>query len=83
MTARRLAWVWLVLVAVTLVSWATASKDSVSEGAAAVAVALAFLKAGLVGWEFMDLRRAPAWLAGVFGAWVVVVGAVLVVLSLS
>lgn len=73
---RRLGAVWAVLVVATLASW------SVGGGNAAV-VAVAFVKARLVGLDFMELRTAPVALRVLFEGWVVVTGGVLIALYLA
>ncbi|MFZ2175303.1 MAG: cytochrome C oxidase subunit IV family protein [Rhodococcus sp. (in: high G+C Gram-positive bacteria)] len=81
MSAARNNLVWAALVAVTLVSWLVASIHGagadVARTGATVALLLAFLKAWIVGREFMEIRHAPRVLRIAFGGWVVVVGTVL------
>lgn len=68
--------VWLLLVAVTGVTWLLGNDHG--EVALSGMLALSFLKVWLVGEWFMELREAPSWLRRAFGAWVVVVGAAVV-----
>ena len=80
----RVAVVWLVLLAATLLSWESAHSAGGYRLASTVVLLIAFLKARLIGLEFMELRGAPAVLRFIFEGWVVGACATLVVLySLS
>ena len=84
MTISRPHVFWLILLGSTLVSWLLGSHhmlggDSVRLGAT-LALALAFVKAWLVGREFMEIRNAPAPLRAVFTAWAAGAGIVLAAL---
>jgi hypothetical protein len=68
--ARALA-VWLVLMAATLVSWESARKSGDYRLASSAVLLIAFVKARLIGLEFMELRAAPRPLRLIFEAWTV------------
>jgi caa(3)-type oxidase subunit IV len=67
----RVAVVWLVLVAATLLSWESARSSGDYRLASSVVLLIAFLKARLIGLEFMELRAAPLLLRLIFEAWTV------------
>jgi caa(3)-type oxidase subunit IV len=80
----RVAVTWLVLLAATLLSWESAHSSGDYRLASTVVLLIAFLKARLIGLEFMELRAAPRVLRAIFEAWVVVACATLLALySLS
>jgi caa(3)-type oxidase subunit IV len=80
----RVAVVWLVLLAATLLSWESAHSAGEYRLASTVVLLIAFLKARLIGLEFMELRAAPRVLRFIFEAWVVAACGTLVALySLS
>ena len=80
----RVAVVWVVLLAATFLSWESARSSGDYRPASAVVLLIAFLKARLIGLEFMELRGAPRVLRFIFEAWVVVACATLLALySLS
>ena len=80
----RVAVTWLVLLAATLLSWESAHSSGDYRLASAAVLLIAFLKARLIGLEFMELRGAPRVLRFIFEAWVVVACATLLALySLS
>jgi hypothetical protein len=78
----RVAVVWLVLLAATLLSWESAHSSSGYRLASAAVLLIAFLKARLIGLEFMELRAAPRVLRSIFEAWTVVACATLLALYL-
>ncbi|MFL6661101.1 MAG: cytochrome C oxidase subunit IV family protein [Rhizobacter sp.] len=57
--ARRLAWAWLALLLLMLVSLGTAYLK-LGAGNVVAGIAIAIVKAGIVVWWFMQLRRASA-----------------------
>jgi caa(3)-type oxidase subunit IV len=80
----RVAVVWLVLIAATLLSWESAHSAGGYRLASAAVLLIAFLKARLIGLEFMELRTAPRVLRFIFEAWVVLAcGTLLALYSLS
>ena len=69
--------VWALLTAVTVVSWLV-SRDGgaahqLNSTVTTVVLLIAAVKAQLVIWHFMEVRRAPVWLKAVTSGWVVVV----------
>lgn len=68
----RVAVAWLVLVAATLLSWESARSSGDYRLASSVVLLIAFLKACVIGREFMELRAAPLPLRLIFEAWAVV-----------
>ena len=78
----RVAVTWLVLLAATLLSWESAHSSRDYRLASAVVLLIAFLKARLIGLEFMELRTAPRVLRSIFEAWTVVACAALLALYL-
>jgi hypothetical protein len=82
---RRLTLVWLALLAITAVAWGLGSDHGLHRAQAItiVVIALAFVKIAGVGRWFMELREAPMLLRGIFGGYVVVVGAALIILYLT
>ncbi len=73
----RSTYVWLALVAVTIVSWAVGAEHSVGSGVAVVVLALAVIKVRFVGLDFMELRTAPVVLRAVFEAYCIMLWMVL------
>lgn len=71
---NAVTWVWLALMAATLLSWALGVRAPVGEQALATAavMVIAFVKVRFVGLYFMELRHAPSWLRLAFEAWVVI-----------
>ncbi|AKK27829.1 cytochrome C oxidase subunit IV family protein [Mycobacterium sp. EPa45] len=72
-----LTFVWALLTAVTVVSWLV-SRDGgaahqLNSTVTTVVLLIAAVKAQLVIWHFMEVRRAPAWLKAITSGWVVVV----------
>lgn len=66
---RRVAAVWLVLVAATLFSWESARSSGDYRLASSAVLLIAFVKARLIGLEFMELRAAPLALRLIFEGW--------------
>jgi hypothetical protein len=62
---------WSVLVVATLASWAFAAAREPQQTAAmsAIVLSIAFAKATVIGWRFMELRNAPALLRLLFAGW--------------
>ena len=72
----RLTLVWLLLVAVTFVSWWLGARGEsgrleVNLPITIGVVAIALVKTRLVFWHFMEVRTAPAWLRWTCDAWLV------------
>jgi hypothetical protein len=73
----RSTYVWLALVAVTIVSWAVGADHEVGSGVGVVVLALALIKVRFVGLDFMELRTAPLFLRGIFEAYCIILWMVL------
>ncbi|WP_062344009.1 cytochrome C oxidase subunit IV family protein [Novosphingobium sp. CCH12-A3] len=79
--SKRISFVWLLLVGVTVLSFETSVFGS--EVAGAIVVSIALLKAFIVGWEFMELGRAPLVMRSLFVAWVLIVSLAIIFLLFS
>jgi hypothetical protein len=70
----RTSAIWLILILASFLTWwlgTNDSRDQQSDRVMIVAVVvIAFLKAYLVGMEFMEVRGAPALLRGLLTGWV-------------
>lgn len=78
---------WAILVAATGIGWwfghtAQGGHDAARLSMAGVIVT-AFFKAWLVGFQFMELKRAPRWLRHLYDLWIVGVAAALILICLS
>ena len=73
----RSTYVWLALVAVTIVSWAVGADHEIGSGIAVLVLALAVIKVRFVGLDFMELRNAPLVLRGIFEAYCIILWMVL------
>ena len=73
--------VWLVLVAITMLSWVLGAEHILgsAKNLTALLVVIAFVKVWLIGRYFIDLRSAVVPLRLLFDGWVLVVGATLTV----
>ena len=82
-STARITAVWLLLMALTVVSTWGLSKDLLPDDVATAGIlALAALKVRLVMLDFMELRGAPPAGRLIFEAWSVLVPATLIVLYL-
>ena len=67
--------VWALLTTVTLASWLTArdggASHQINTTVTLVVLLIAGVKAQLVIWHFMEVRRAPVWLKATTSGWVV------------
>jgi hypothetical protein len=83
--ARAITYVWIILSAITIVSWflgpARVAGTAVASVPITVAVlAMALIKARLIIRYFMEVRTAPSWLKLATDAWLVVLwGALLAI----
>jgi hypothetical protein len=66
--------IWLILILASFLTWWLGTNDSRDQLSDRVMIAavivIAFLKAYLVGMEFMEVRGAPAVLRGLLTGWV-------------
>ncbi|WP_068071769.1 cytochrome C oxidase subunit IV family protein [Novosphingobium lentum] len=70
---RRLASWWLLLVALTLLSFRGAAALASPTVVAAAVLAIAFIKVRIVVRQFMDVARAPLPLRLLLDGWIVVI----------
>ena len=67
--------VWALVTTVTLASWLVArdggASHQINTAVTLVVLLIAAVKAQLVIWHFMEVRRAPLWLKATTSAWVV------------
>jgi cytochrome c oxidase subunit 4 len=82
----RLTLVWMLLVAVTFVSWwvgahGESGRLGVNLPVTALVVAIALLKTRLVFWHFMEVRNAPSWLRWNCDGWLVFLALMIFALS--
>jgi hypothetical protein len=79
--------VWIVLISATAATvWLGTDHPFLSVGvhfASSLALAVAFLKAYLIGQDFMEIRTAPTALRVAFATWVVVFGGVIIAIQAS
>ena len=81
----RLMFVWMLLVAVTLVSWWLGTRGEsgrleVNLPVTAGIVAIAVVKIRLVFWHFMEVRTAPSWLRYNCDGWLAFLALMLIAL---
>jgi hypothetical protein len=69
--------VWVVLVVVTIVSWAVGAKHETGSAVAVLVLGLALIKVRFIGLDFMELRQAPVLLRAMFETYCVVLWLVL------
>lgn len=72
---------WLVLVALTLISWMLGTAHGFGGDhvvASVVVLLVAAFKVRLVGLYFIELRKAPTWLRGTFEVYCVCLPALLI-----
>ncbi|MEH3137259.1 MAG: cytochrome C oxidase subunit IV family protein [Mycolicibacterium neoaurum] len=85
--ARRLDYVWALLIAITVGSWwlghaPTAPGQSGQATITIAALVIAALKVGLIVWNFMEARVGPLWLRSSTAMWLVAVLALLLIIYL-
>jgi len=76
-----LTWVWLALVAATLLSWAAAEGGEAAHVAGMVVLIVAAVKVGLVINRFMEIGRGSQGWEWFFLVWLLGVGVTLVITS--
>lgn len=73
--------VWALVTAVTLASWLIArdggASHQINTTVTVVVLSIAAVKAQLVIWHFMEVRRAPRWLKATTTGWVIALFALL------
>ena len=76
-----MTWAWFLLVAVTMLAWWLAEGEQKMAGATTMAIFLtAGVKIWIIGYQFMELKIAPAFLRYGFLLWLVVISCTLVLL---
>jgi hypothetical protein len=80
----RVTWTWVLLCALTGVSWALAAERRFTPTTALtmVVLAIAAMKTRLVIREFMEVRTAPRWLRRATDGWLAVLLAAIISLYL-
>ncbi len=81
--ARRITYVWLVLSAVTIVTWLLGHAEkgygrTATTAVALVVLAIAFGKVYLIIRHFMEVRSGPRWLRVFTDAWIVALAGAIV-----
>jgi caa(3)-type oxidase subunit IV len=81
--ARRITYVWVVLSAVTIVTWLLGHAEGGYGRNATIAVslvvlAIAFGKVYLIIRHFMEVRSSPRWLRIFADVWIVILAAAIV-----
>lgn len=73
--------VWALLTTITIASWLVAQEGGaahqINTTVTTVVLLIAAVKAQLVIWHFMEVRRAPVWLKATTSGWVVALFALL------
>ncbi len=70
---NTLTHVWAFLMAVTVAAWGFSQhSDGVNPALTIGVLVIAFIKAQLVIWHFMEVKRSPAWLKKTCWAWLIV-----------
>ncbi|MES2303637.1 MAG: cytochrome C oxidase subunit IV family protein [Pseudomonadota bacterium] len=73
--SKRLTLFWLVLVAISVLSFESSLFGS--RYAAGIVIVIGLVKASIVGREFMEIRAAPLVLRLLFLAWTLILGGAL------
>ena len=69
-----MTWAWFLLVAVTMLAWWLAEGEQKIAGATTMAIFLtASVKVWIIGYQFMELKIAPAFLRYGFLLWLVAI----------
>lgn len=78
---------WLILVVATGIGWWFGHLEQGESSSRQVAmtgvIVTGFVKAWIVGFQFMELKHAPRWLRHTYDAWVIVVCVVLVAICIG
>ena len=76
-----MTWAWLLLVAVTMLAWWLAEGEQKMASGTTTAIFLsAFVKIWIIGYQFMELKLAPAFLRYGFLLWIIAISCILVFL---
>lgn len=76
-----MTWAWFLLVAVTMLAWYLAEGEQNIAGGTTTAIFLtACVKIWVIGFQFMELKVAPAFLRYGFLLWLIAISCILVFL---
>ena len=76
-----MTWAWVLLVAVTLLAWWLAEVEQKLAVATTMAIIFtACVKIWIIGYQFMELKIAPAFLRYGFLLWLVAISCILIFL---
>jgi hypothetical protein len=80
----RYVLLWSALVVATLVSWGFGAGRGLeeSEAMSAIVLGVAFVKVTAIGWQFMELRDAPAVLRLLFAGWSACTGIAVIAITM-
>ena len=86
-STRTTTYVWLILSAITVVTWWLAPGHSGGHAVASVAITvtvvlLGFVKGRMIIQYFMEVRTAPRWLKVTTDAWLIVLWAAILAIYL-
>ena len=76
----RLTWIWLLLVAATLLSVESSAAHGDHRLLSTAIIVIACIKVRLIGLNFMELRTAPRVLRSIFEGWLLLIGSVLLLI---
>ena len=69
---------WFLLIAVTMLAWWLAEGEQKMAGATTTAIFItAFVKIWIIGYQFMELKVAPAFLRYGFLLWLIAISCIL------
>ena len=69
---------WFLLIAVTMLAWWLAEGEQKMAGATTTAIFItAFVKIWIIGYQFMELKLAPAFLRYGFLLWLIAISCIL------
>ncbi len=74
LSSKGLVLTWVAAVLSTLLAWGLSTHGLAvswpsSKALAACLIALSAVKAGLIAWNYMEMRRAPHWLQALLALW--------------
>ena len=73
-----MTWAWLLLIAVTMLAWWLAEGEQKMSSATTMAIFLsACVKIWIIGYQFMELKLAPAFLRYGFLLWLIAISCIL------
>ena len=75
-----MTWAWFLLVVVTLLAWWIAESDQKMADTTTAIFLTACVKIWIIGYQFMELKIAPAFLRYGFLLWLIAISCILVFL---